>query len=185
MRKRNPAPRLLVVLPALALAGCGHDGGTSPLALTPDQVAGVYEICSLTFIPQGGSPPALDIRGAVMDTSGNVPPVLRIGRTTQSFELEYLKKGDVLRPRFEGSYTLSASNVMLSFSDASVAQTLLLPATTALRFQNNPRRLLLEGYDAYSIPKADYERLAGQSYPNLRNNILGALRGTLAENGCG
>jgi hypothetical protein len=182
-----PVSRLLatalVLLPALA--ACGDDGGTGPARLTPDQVGAEYRICSLTFTPDGGSPPALDIRGAVMDTAADSGAVLRVGRTVESFELEYLKKGDVLRPRFQGSYGTGESDVTLSFAGGSeVTSTLLLPQKLKLVFQASPRKLGIQSDPFYTVSRTDYERVAGKGFPNARDQITGTLAGTFSEGAC-
>ena len=183
MHPSHPRTLLAAALLLPALAGCGSDGGTGPSRLTADQVGAEYRICSLSFTPDGGSPPALDIRGAVMDTTAASSPVLRVGRTVQSFELEYQKKGDVLRPRFTGSYDTGGSDVTLGFgSDAR--STLLLPAALTLTFQASPRRLTIRSEPFYSVSRADFERISGKTYPNARDQISGTLAGTFSEGAC-
>ena len=177
-------PLLAAALLLPALAACGGDGGTGPARLSPDQVGAEYRICSLTFTPDGGSPPALDIRGAVMDPSAASGAVLRVGRTVASFELEYLKKGDVLRPRFQGSYGTGQNDVTLSFSGSDVTPTLLLPQKLTLVFQASPRKLGIQSDPFYTVSRADYERVAGKTYPNARDQITGSLAGTFAEGAC-
>jgi hypothetical protein len=168
-----------------ALAACSDGGGTGADRLSLEQVGAEYHLCSLTFTPEGGSPPALDIRGAVMDTAAGNLPVLRVGRTVASFELEYQKKGDVLRPRFQGSYSTGADDVTLSFGGGSdVTATLLLPQKLELAFQATPRKLGIRSEPFYSVSRTDYERVAGKSYPNARDQITGALAGTFAEGAC-
>jgi hypothetical protein len=185
MHARPLLPRTLAVLALPVLAACGGDGGTGSPPLTPDQVGGEYRVCSLTFTPDGGSPPALDIRGAVMDTGAANAPVLRVGKTVASFELEYLKRNDVLRPRFEGAYGTRSGAVVLSFSGgADVTQTLLLPQKLNLAFRTGPRRLDVSGYAFYGVSRSDYERVSGKSFPNARDQISGTLAGTFSEGAC-
>jgi hypothetical protein len=185
MHARSFILRALAALALPVLAACGGDGGTGSPSLTPAQVGGEYRLCSLTFTPEGGSPPALDIRGAVMDTSAANAPVLRVGRTESSFELEYLKKNDVLRPRFEGSYGTRSDAVSLSFAGGGeVTQTLLLPQKLTLAFRTGPRRFEISGYTFYTVSRGDFERVSGRSYPNARDQISGVLGGTFSEGAC-
>ncbi|MDB4950327.1 MAG: hypothetical protein JWM27_2976 [Gemmatimonadetes bacterium] len=180
-------PRLAALALALlpALAACGGGSGTGGDALRPDQVGAEYHLCSLTFTPDGGSPPALDVRGAVMDTSPANLPVLRVGKTVAGFELEYLKKGDVLRPRFQGSYSTRADAVVLQFDGGGdLTGTLLLPQKLTLAFRAAPRRLDLTGYGFYTVSRSDYERVSGKSFPNARDQISGTLAGSLSEGAC-
>ena len=184
MHARSFAIRALALAALPALAACGGDGGTGAPPLTPSDVGGEYRLCSLTFTPDGGSPPPLDIRGAVMDTSAANAPVLRVGKTVASFELEYLKKNDVLRPRFEGSYSTRSDAISLSFSGSDVTQTLLLPQKLTLTYHGGPRRFDIVGYSFYSVSRTDFERVSGKSYPNARDQISGTLTGSFSEGTC-
>jgi hypothetical protein len=184
MHARSLLSRTLALAALPVLAACGGNGGTGSSVLTPGQVGAEYRLCSLTFTPDGGSPPALDIRGEVMDTSAANAPVLRVGKTVASFELEYLKRNDVLRPRFEGSYSTRSDAVSLSFSGSDVTQTLLLPQKLTLAFRTGPRRLDITGYAFYGVSRADYERVSGKSFPNARDQISGTLAGTFSEGAC-
>jgi hypothetical protein len=108
-----------------------------------------------------------------------------VGRTVSSFELEYLKRNDVLRPRFEGSYSTRSDAVSLSFSGGSeVTQTLLLPQKLMLAFRTGPRRFEISGYTFYGVSRSDFERVSGKSFPNARDQISGTLAGTFAEGIC-
>ncbi len=171
----------LAVLPA-----CGGDGGSGSASLTPDQVGAVYQVCSLVFTPEGGSPPPLDIRAAAMEMPAGDPPVLRVGRTVNSFELEYTRKGDILKPRFTGTYSAASDRIALNFaSSGSVNDALLLPARLELSFRQSPQALEVSTYHVnHSVSRGDYERLAGQGYPNARDNIVGTLTGRFAVGGC-
>jgi hypothetical protein len=183
MRSRGTRARLLALAPILAaLAACGGDGGSGPDRLTPQQVGGVYQVCSLVFTPQGGSPPPLDIRAAAMETSGGAVRELALGRTVSDFSLEYTRKGDVLKRRFEGGYDTGTRSVSLSFDNASeVAGSLLLPRRLQLDY--DAARGVLEVSSAHSfhnVSRANYERLSGQSFPNSRDQITGTLSGRFA-----
>jgi hypothetical protein len=179
-------PRAPFAAAALAaLAACGGDDGFGADRLTPDQVSAVYEICELRFQPEGGSPPALDIRAATMEPLAQDPPVLRVARTTREFELEFTRRGDVVRPRFSGTYTTGASQVYLAFTQGSVDDELLLPSAVQLDFTDAPRTLWISNqHGQHAVSKADYEALAGQAYPNATSTIRGVLSGRFSAGGC-
>lgn len=186
MRSRRPLVRLLALAPVLALAACGGDGGTTPQRLTSEQVGAVYQVCSLTFTPEGGSPPALDIRAATMDAGASAVRELTLGRTVNDFSLEYTRRGDVLKRRFEGSYTTGIDRVFLNFNGGTaIGEAVLLPQRLELEFRENPQRLEISGVHArHTVSRADYERLAGQTYPNARDQIVGVLSGRFSTGAC-
>lgn len=169
----------------LALAACGDDDGFGSDRLTPEEVSAVYQVCELRFTPEGGSPPALDIRARAMETSALEPAVLRVGRTVREFELEYTRRGDVVRPRFTGAYSTGSAEVYLSFAQGNVDDALLLPANLALDFSAAPKVLTISGaHGQHTVSKGDYEALAGQAYPNATAAIRGTLTGRFSAGGC-
>jgi hypothetical protein len=173
----------VAVLSLAALAGCDGDGGTGSQTLTPTDVGGVYQICSLTFTPEGGSPPPVDVRGRTMELNPVDPPVIRVGRQDPSFQLEYTRKGDVIKPRVEGSYTLSSAGIALGVGESSTAAGLLLPPRLQLRYGRSPQTLRVDMIP-YAVARSAYERVAGQQYPNARDQIVGTLDGVFSTAGC-
>ena len=176
--------RHLLVLPLLALlAACGDD----PVLPTPEEVGGIYQVCSLAFTPGGGTLPAVNLRAAAIDTTlGTANPALLTLSTQQGlFELQYTPKGDVLAQRPAGTYTTATGAVTLAFTDpARVASALLLPARVRLETRTGPKALVVpESATAYRVPRADYARLAGISQTNLPAEIEGTLSGRFVVTG--
>lgn len=179
----------LALASVVVLAACGDGGGPGPDRLSKEEVGGVYQICSLVFTPEGGSPPPLDVRAATMELSAaGAVQTLTLGRTVQDFALEYTRRGDVLTRRFDGSYTTGTDRVFLNFDTGSaVADALLLPDPLTVRFVDGAagRRLEIDvPAGTHSVRRADFERLAGQSFPNARDNIVGTLTGRFAAGTC-
>lgn len=175
------------VLAAALLAGCGGDG-TGPQALTAEQVGGNYHVCSLVFTPEGGFPPAIDLRAAAMNTGAGAtaPPRLTLSRLRNEFELEYTPRTDVLPRRFGRSYTPGAETVTLDFEPAADAMAaLLLPPHLELTFQAQPQELRISPAHArHVVSKADYEYFAGRSYPNVAPQVVGELSGRFSTGAC-
>ena len=188
MRSRGTRARLLALaLPLLALAACDGDGGSGFDRLSPQEVGAVYQICSLVFTPEGGSPPPLDIRAAAMELqAGGAVRELTLGRTVSDFSLEYTRRNDVLKRRFDGRYDTGRSSVTLDFTgEAAIADALLLPGRLELAFQASPQSLEVSSVHTFhTVRRADYERLAGQSYPNARDQIVGSLTGRFSAGSC-
>ncbi|MDQ3557163.1 MAG: hypothetical protein M3409_10385, partial [Gemmatimonadota bacterium] len=73
MRCSPSSFRALAVLPFLGLAtACGDSTGPR---LTAEEIGGAYNVCSLTFTPDGGTLPAVNIREAAFElTNASVTP---------------------------------------------------------------------------------------------------------------
>jgi len=156
-----------------------------------NDVGGVYHICALTFNPSGTIIPAVDIRAAAMRLDGDAPtpPRLFLGRTVQEFELEYTRQDDVLRDRAQGFYTISGRTVQLDLEGQAagiVRNRLVLPMRLNLDFQATPQRLTIseELHGDHVVTRSDYERLRGETDPNLPETIRGTLRGEFSTTGC-
>lgn len=184
-------PRNLLAIPALCalvLSACSENP-VQQVSLSPQEVGGSYRICSLTFTPDGGFLPTVDIRGAVMETDpqdGLPEPFLRLSATSTVFQLEYTPIGDFVRAGFEGSYETGAASVQIPFANAADAMhDLLLPSMLELHFADAPRTLVIsEFHAAHFVPRAHYSRLSGVSQTNLPNSIRGALEGHFQVGGC-
>lgn len=177
-----------VAMLATAAAACGG-GGTGATLLTPDQVGGIYRICSLTFLPAGPNRPVLDLRAAVMDTvqrPGLPMPQVRLSSQRYEFVLEFVPPDDFVERRFNHSYRTGPRTVALDFPDPAEAMaTLLLPASLELEFSEGPRTLrITDTYAEHRVPRADYQRLTGIVDPNLADPVVGRLSGAFRTGGC-
>jgi hypothetical protein len=172
----------------LLLTACSGGPTDREKNLTSEQVAGVYEICSLRFAPSGGQLPAVDIRAAVMDTAPTPPlrqPILKVARGTLVFELEYVPRNDFLEQRLSGRYALGPETLTLTFPGSEEVQarsTLLLPTPLVMRADVAARTLTVGAEQpAYTVARADYARLAGVAETNLAPQIQGSVSGRLAS----
>jgi hypothetical protein len=181
---------LLIVPLVMASVACDGDS-TGPAGLSPEEVAGVYSICTLTFTPEGGFLPAVDIRDKAMETNpqGGIPaPTLTLNPISdRQFELAYVPRGQLIAQRPSGTYGLGRGNVTLNFSSggATSVGSILLPNSILLDFQTGPNRLqTAAGQSTYLVPRANYARLAGVSETNLPDQVRGALAARFAVGGC-
>ncbi len=188
MQPRPSHFRSLFVLPllALVLAACPRDG-TGPVLLTPEQVAGTYEVCSLVFTPNNALFPAVDVRAHAIDTRPEAP--LRAGlllRINRTFELRFTSPDDEIHS-LGGSFQLGASAVSLTFSAGTAATartTLLLPNRLDLEFEDTPRQQLSTSQATTSALRADYAHLAQVSESGLDTEIPGTISARFAVGSC-
>jgi hypothetical protein len=191
MRPASSLVRSIALAPLLALAAtaCGSDG-TGPARLTPEEVGGTYDVCSLVFQPQNALLPAIDVRARGIDTSpeARLRPSLRLQTDQRDFSFEYTSPppSDAIG-QLGGSYQLGSSTVTLVFSGAANARSaLLLPSRVDLDFQQTPRKQLTsqQSPSLFSAPRADYARLAGVDEAGLAAEIPGTLNARFAVGGC-
>jgi hypothetical protein len=162
---------------AAGAAACSGGGGTmEPEMLTPEQVAGNYRICELTFTPEGGLPEPADLLAA-LDTTATITR-LEIGSgTLQSFSLLYLMRGGETTQLIRGSYALGPQHVELPVGTGAEARRLLLPDRLRLSFDAPARSLVVAPEQGpHEIAKADYEAATGrQLAPAIRDRFSGRL----------
>jgi hypothetical protein len=158
-------------------AACGGGGGAmEPESLTPEQVAGNYRICELTFTPEGGLPEPANLL-AVLDTSATVTR-LEIGSGTErAFSLLYLMRGGETTQLLRGTYALGPQHVELPVGTGAEARRLLLPDRLRLSFDAPARSLVVaQEQGPHEIAKADYETATGrQLAPAIRDRFSGRL----------
>jgi hypothetical protein len=173
----------LLFLAGFAATACDDDDG--PTGPTRADVAGIYRVCQLTFVPAGAlaSVNLLDTAFETQNTQVQRPE-LRLDRTRNDIELVYTPRGEFVSRSVRGTYDLSGQRVTLRFPD-SARNALLLPERLTLNFQTTPRQLATASSDPFTVPRADYARLSGQAETNLAPQIEGRLSATFRENSCG
>lgn len=181
--------RALVLLPALALlAACDRDGGNEPDRLSPEVVAGVYNLCTLRFQPSNAALPSADLLRTVVDTT---PPAGRPEATialaqNAVYDMVYTTEQSAFLAQFRGSIEYMENGVSLSVpSNDEDATLLLLPRPLQLSFNATTRRLTgdVSGFP-HPVARADYARAAGISEEGLQNTINGSLTVVFSANTC-
>lgn len=178
--------RAFWALPVL-LAACGDgDGGTRPAALTRAEVADIYAVCALSFVPDGVLPP-VDIRSAAFELDNPQVSHPRLGlEGTGTFEMEYTPKGQNTDRELPGSFDTSGTDqVELRFANPTAVASILLPDRLVLRFQAGTKTLSTGANPQYTVPRSDYARLAGVSESGLAERIPGRLAARFAAGGGG
>jgi hypothetical protein len=184
-----PAAACLVPLFAAALGAC-KGGGTDVPSLTPEQVAGVYSICSLRFIPEQGALPAANLLQTVINTAPPAPkqpPSLTLSGTEQRYQLVYTRKSDNFLQTVSGDVHLYPTQAALDLpndNQSEVTRELLLPTQLWLGFAENPRHLLTNSTLVYQVRRADYARAAGITENGLADQISGSLSATFSTGAC-
>lgn len=171
---------LMALVPALA--ACGDATGSSNLS--PVDVAGLYEICTLTFTPDNPTQPPVDIRARAFETTDSriqLPHLaLDVDRTSG---LIFTRKDQFVRQEIRGTYDLSESGVILRLSKSADPASYLLPEMLRLDFQPSPLQLSTDGV-GYSAAREDYARLAGIPETGLAEKIPGHLVARAESESC-
>jgi hypothetical protein len=179
----------LVVLSAvlLAAAGCRGEPLGTRQPLQPAQVAGIYQICELSFVPTGSVIPPANLLALAMDPapeSGLPRPNLKVDLQTPRVELEYTPRQAFVPRRFEARYALGSTNVTLSFLGPQETQArtlLLLPNPIVLRADTQARTLTTAPEQGgYTVSRADYARVTGVPEDNLAPQISGTISARFA-----
>ncbi|NIP78082.1 MAG: hypothetical protein GWM90_02300 [Gemmatimonadetes bacterium] len=122
-------------------AGCGDGDGVAGPTVDLDLVAGLYEIQTLTFDPQG-SAPAADVLSAL--EAAGTSPTLNIGRTG-NFQLFFRDpvSGDIRT--VDGDVEGTAEGVELAFATRADAALFLFPQRLPLAFDGEAGTLFYSG----------------------------------------
>ena len=191
MRPQSLLARVLPLAAIAVAAACDGGGGTTPPdRLTPGDVQGVYNVCSLRFTPvQNALPPANLLQFVVnpVPPAPKQPPSLTLSGQTASYQLLYTRRSDAFTQDLRGTVALGVDEIILSIPDEAtteVRQELLLPGQLLLHFSDNPRRLTSVGEMGYNVRRADYARAAGITEDGLQDRIAGSLTGVFAVGAC-
>ena len=182
--------RTFAIIPALTLlAACnGGGGGSGSDPLTPQDVAGVYNLCTLRFQPSNTALRAADLLVTVVDTT---PPAGRPEATIAlaangTYDLAYTAQQNSFLQQIRGSIGYREGQITLSLPQGNEnAAALLLPRSLLLTFSASPRQLVgdASGFP-YPVARSDYASAAGISEEGLQNTINGRLSVTFTQGAC-
>ncbi|MBW3571617.1 MAG: hypothetical protein KY467_10965 [Gemmatimonadetes bacterium] len=179
----------LSILPVLALlSACEGGGGTRSDPLTPQEVAGVYALCTLRFQPSNSALPAADLLTSVVDTTppaGRPQPTIALANNA-TYDLAYTAQSSQFLEQIRGSIVYRENQITLTFPQNNVnAAALLMPRNLLLNYDAAARRLAgdASGFP-YPVARADYAAAAGISQEGLQSSINGTLQVAFARNGC-
>jgi hypothetical protein len=180
--------RNFVLLPALALlAACDGDGGGGSDRLRPEEVAGVYNLCTLRFQPSNAALPAADLLVTVVDTT---PPAGRPEATIALaangvYDLAYTSQQTAFIEQVRGSIAYHEDAVSLNVPTQQQATALLLPRPVLLSFNAGTGRLSGDATGfPHAVARGDYARAAGISEEGLQNTINGNTTVLFAAGTC-
>jgi hypothetical protein len=182
--------RALALLPALALlAACDGDGGSGSDRLSPEEVAGVYNLCTLRFQPTNAALPRADVLTSVVDTTppaGRPRPTVALA-ANGTYDLVYTAQSSAFLEQVRGSIDYRDDSISLGIpANDDQAAALLLPARTLLLAWNASTRRLTgdaAGFP-FAVARNDYAAAAGISEEGLQNTINGQLSVVLAQGAC-
>jgi hypothetical protein len=162
---------LAILLPALAACG---DSTTSE-GLAPSDVAQLYELCALNFVPDNPTQPSVDIRSQAFETTNASirKPQLALD-TDRTAGILFTRKGQFVPQEIRGTFTLSGEQVVLRLPSSENPSEYLLPETVWLNFQESPQQLTADA-TTYAVKRAAYARLAGIPEAGLADQIPGHL----------
>lgn len=182
----------LLALATLFATACDGDSSGSQ-RLTPGDVAGVYRICTLRFVPVNSIFPAANLLERIVDNTppaGKPDPTLTLSPSSSAFQLIYTSQADAFTQDLRGEVSYGRSEVFPRFyadndSRGAIATELLLPPRVALSFSDSPRRLATGGSDGtYSVSRRAYATAAGVNESGLDDTIQGRIEISLREGSC-
>jgi len=189
---RSTVVRLLAASTLLGAAACDGDG-TGSSRLTTQDVAGVYRVCTLRFVPQNNAFPAANLLERVVDTTppaGKLEPTVTLFADRPEYQLAYTR-GDAASQDLRSTVAFTAGDqVLLRFytdddNRGQVPSELLLPSDVRLDFQTGPKRLVTPSVSrTYSVSRRDYARAAGVEESGFAATIPGSLDVSLREGSC-
>ncbi|WP_420125523.1 hypothetical protein [Longimicrobium sp.] len=177
-----------VIVPALALlAACDSGGGTRSNPLTPQEVQGVYALCTLRFQPSNTALPAANLLTSVIDTTppANRPMPSIALAVNGSYDLAYTAQQTQFLEQVRGSIGYREDQISLSLPSTGNAAALLFPKTLLLNYDAAGHRFTGDaGGFAYPVARADYAAAAGISQEGLQASINGTLQVAFDLDGC-
>jgi hypothetical protein len=180
---------ILVIVPAFTLlAACDGGRGTRSDPLTPQEVTGVYELCTLRFQPSNAALRAADLLTSVVDTTppANRPlPSIALA-SNGTYDLAYTDAQTQFLEQIRGSIGYREDQITLSFSSSdATAATLLMPRTLLLNYDATEHRFTGDAAGfPYPVARADYASAAGISEEGLQNTLNGTLQVMFDLDGC-
>jgi hypothetical protein len=189
IRPTTALTRVLALCVPAVLPACG-DGGTDQQRLTPNEVGGVYSVCSLRFTPSQSAFPVADLLATVVNPTPPAPkqpPSLTLSGQAYAYQLIYTRRSDNFLQQLNGGVSLRQSEVAIDLpdeGDSEIVRELLLPPVLAFTFADNPRRLTTAGSLTYSVRRSDYARAAGISEEGLQDRISGQLNASFTTGTC-
>lgn len=165
----------VVAIACLALAAAASCGKKSKDLYDPDIdrtfVAGVYDLTKLTFDPDGQAYGEYDILNIMPERDR---PTLVVGRTDDTFQLNFRDPVTGLVQLVGGRYEITRSGIRLEFVSPADGQKLLLPMRTEL--EHDPDAGTLHHEDRVRVSFARLKQLV----PELAGEPLAdTIPGTL------
>jgi len=189
---RRTAVRMMSLAALFATAACDGDGSGGS-RLSPGEVAAVYRVCSLRFVPENNQVlPAADLMTRVVSRTppaGKPEPTLTLGQDGR-YQLFYTEQRNSFTRDLQGQVGFGAETVRINFysgdNRGEIPTELLLPARVDLEFSDSPRRRLATSPNAqrYPVARRDYAQAAGISESGLAPEIFGSLDATFREGSC-
>ena len=172
----------------LAAPACNNDDLLPPGVLTPGDVAGTYQACTIRFVPTSNALPTADLLIAAVDTTppaGGSEPLLQLNNTG-SFTLTYTRLSDAFVRSLGGGAGYGQGAVLLPLSSA-VSNELLLPPSLELAFAGSPKRLTAGATEngEYSVDRTRYSQLTGVAEGSLPAQVAGRITASFTTGSCG
>lgn len=181
MYQANKVAAALMIL--VGSAGCGGDGG-GPVGPTPQEIAGIYSLCALTFDPEGDLLSTVDVMDRGIELEGVRHPQLQVD-ASRGFQILLTPEGQFVERSLLGTYLQSGNRLRLTFAGGTASPAdFLLPPTLELAFQQTPKSLTTAATPVYEVDRATYARLAGQSESGLAERIPGKLMAAFKAGDC-
>lgn len=152
------------------VAGCGDDGTTDVDLLDAEKVVGTYDPTTLTFDVTGPTFGEYDLLAGFQDD--DIPPQLVIANNGTA-QLAFLDPETGVLTTGNGSYTMLEDGVSIAFDNASDPETLLLPQTLDLVYDEETSELTFA--DTIQAPLSRLVTLAPELQDEPLSDPVGGL----------